>query len=63
MIAALYHIVDPFQFSQLEQTNVMQGAIGRLLMACLLGGFIGLEREIQRKSAGVRKSQAVIEMG
>ncbi len=54
MIAALYHIVDPFQFSQLEQTNVMQGAIGRLLMACLLGGFIGLEREIQRKSAGVR---------
>lgn len=54
MIAALLHIADPFQFSQLEQTNVMQGAIGRLLMASLLGGLIGLERELQRKSAGVR---------
>ena len=54
MTAALSHIADPFQFSQFEQNTVMTGAIGRLLMAGLLGGLIGLEREIQRKSAGVR---------
>jgi putative Mg2+ transporter-C (MgtC) family protein len=54
MIAALFHMADPFQFSQFEQNTVMQGAIGRLLMASVLGGLIGLEREIQRKSAGVR---------
>jgi putative Mg2+ transporter-C (MgtC) family protein len=44
----------PFNFSWLQQLVVADGAIGRLLMACLLGGFIGLEREIKRKAAGVR---------
>jgi putative Mg2+ transporter-C (MgtC) family protein len=33
---------------------VVDGAIGRLLMACLLGALVGLEREVKRKSAGVR---------
>src|SRR5580692_8305726 len=44
----------PFDFSWLEQVGVLNGAIGRLLLACLLGGLIGLERELSRKSAGVR---------
>ena len=30
------------------------GAIGRLLVACLLGALVGLEREFNRKAAGVR---------
>jgi len=33
---------------------VVNGAVGRLALACLLGGLIGLERELKRKSAGVR---------
>jgi len=45
---------QPFSFDQLQQMVVVNGAIGRLLMACLLGGLVGLEREIKRKAAGVR---------
>jgi putative Mg2+ transporter-C (MgtC) family protein len=33
---------------------VVNGAVGRLLVACLLGGLVGLERELNRKAAGVR---------
>jgi putative Mg2+ transporter-C (MgtC) family protein len=45
---------QPFTFDQLQQMVVVNGAIGRLLVACLLGGLVGLEREIKRKAAGVR---------
>ena len=45
---------QPFEFDKLQQVVVANGAIFRLLMACLLGGVIGLERELKRKSAGVR---------
>jgi len=45
---------QPFQFDQLQQMVVANGAIGRLLLAALLGGLVGLERELNRKSAGVR---------
>jgi putative Mg2+ transporter-C (MgtC) family protein len=44
----------PFSFDRLQQLVVVNGAIGLLLTACLLGGVIGLEREVNRKSAGVR---------
>ncbi len=54
MIALRAQAFQPFQFDQLEQMVVANGAIGRLLLACLLGGLIGLERELKRKSAGVR---------
>jgi len=33
---------------------VVNGAIGRLLLACALGALVGLEREFNRKAAGVR---------
>jgi len=33
---------------------VVNGAIGRLLVACLLGAAVGLQRELSRKAAGVR---------
>lgn len=54
MSAALAQFAQPFSFSHLEQMVVMNGVIGRLLLACLLGGVVGLEREIHGKAAGVR---------
>jgi putative Mg2+ transporter-C (MgtC) family protein len=44
----------PFDFSWLQQVVVVNGAIARLLTASVLGGMIGLEREVKRRSAGVR---------
>jgi putative Mg2+ transporter-C (MgtC) family protein len=54
MTVNLAHFAQPFNFSWLQQLVVANGAVGRLLLACLLGGAIGLEREISRKAAGVR---------
>ena len=47
-------IPEPFEFDKLQQMMVTHGVILRLLLACLLGGLVGLEREFNRKSAGVR---------
>jgi putative Mg2+ transporter-C (MgtC) family protein len=54
MIMALAHFSLPFDFSWIQQVGVVNGAITRLLAASLLGGLIGLEREVKRRSAGVR---------
>lgn len=54
MSVALAHFAQPFNFSWLQQVVVVNGAISRLLVACLLGGLVGLEREANRKAAGVR---------
>jgi len=54
MIAALAQFAQPFSFNSLQQQSVVNGALGRLFFACLLGALIGLEREFKRKSAGVR---------
>ena len=54
MSLALAQFVQPFSFSQLEQMDVVNSAIGRLLLACLLGGAVGLQRELHRRSAGIR---------
>jgi len=45
---------QPFNFSGLEQNLVTNEAIFRLLVACLLGGSVGIEREWKGQSAGVR---------
>ena len=45
---------QPFNFDRLQQIVVINGAIGRLLLATVIGAVIGLQREIRRKSAGVR---------
>jgi putative Mg2+ transporter-C (MgtC) family protein len=47
-------IAQPFSFNWLEQMTVVNGAIGRLLVACLLGGLVGIERELSHKAAGLR---------
>jgi putative Mg2+ transporter-C (MgtC) family protein len=54
MSTALAQFAQPFAFDRLQQMVVVSGAIGRLLVACLLGALVGLEREISRKAAGVR---------
>lgn len=54
MTLHLAYFAQPFTFDWLQQLVVANGAIGRLLTACLLGGLIGLEREVNRKAAGVR---------
>ena len=54
MTLAIAQFALPFSFSSLQQVDVLNGAIGRLLLACALGAAIGLQREVHRKSAGVR---------
>jgi putative Mg2+ transporter-C (MgtC) family protein len=54
MSSLLAQFAAPFAFDRLQQLVVVNGAIGRLLMACLLGAVVGLEREVKRKAAGVR---------
>jgi putative Mg2+ transporter-C (MgtC) family protein len=47
-------LVQPFNFGDLEQNIVSNEAVFRLLVACVLGGAVGLEREWKGQSAGVR---------
>ena len=54
MSALLAQFAQPLTFSWLQQVVVANGAVSRLLIACLLGALIGLEREVNRKAAGVR---------
>jgi len=62
MIVDFGYFAQPFNFDRLQQMVVVNGAIGRLLVACLLGAAIGLQREINRKAAGVR-TNLLISMG
>ena len=54
MNTLLAQFAQPFDFSWLQQVVVANGAVSRLLIACLLGALVGLEREAKRKAAGVR---------
>jgi putative Mg2+ transporter-C (MgtC) family protein len=54
MSTMLAQLAQPFHFDRLQQIGVVNGAIGRLLLATLLGALIGVEREASRKAAGVR---------
>jgi putative Mg2+ transporter-C (MgtC) family protein len=54
MSMTLAQFAQPFDFDRLQQIVVVNGAIGRLLVACVLGAAVGLEREFSRKAAGVR---------
>jgi putative Mg2+ transporter-C (MgtC) family protein len=62
MSMTLAQIAQPLNFDSLQQMVVLNGAVGRLLVACLLGGIIGLDREINHKAAGVR-TNLLIAMG
>ncbi len=52
------HLASPFDFNWLQQMVVVNGAVGRLLTACLLGALIGLEREVKRKAGGCSHQSA-----
>lgn len=57
MFLNLFHFTEPvrsFHFSDLEQMLLASGVGERLLVACLLGGAIGAEREYHKKSLGLR---------
>lgn len=58
MFLSGFHFNEPtvrsLQFNNLEQMLLASGVGQRLLMACLLGGAIGMEREYHRKSLGLR---------
>lgn len=54
MMVAIAQFAQPFTFTWLQQQSVVNGAVGRLFFACLMGGLIGVERELKRRSAGVR---------
>jgi putative Mg2+ transporter-C (MgtC) family protein len=54
MFLSSFEPVRSFHFSDLEQMLLASGVGKRLLMACLLGGAIGIEREYHRKSLGLR---------
>jgi putative Mg2+ transporter-C (MgtC) family protein len=41
-------------FTQLEQMHLSADTVSRLLMACFLGGAVGMEREWRHKASGLR---------
>jgi len=43
-----------FHFSQIDQMLLSVTTAKRLLTACLLGGIVGLEREMRHKASGLR---------
>jgi putative Mg2+ transporter-C (MgtC) family protein len=54
MIYVLAQTAPPLSIDNLQQMLVVDHATGRLFVACILGALIGLEREVNRKAAGVR---------
>jgi putative Mg2+ transporter-C (MgtC) family protein len=50
----IYEPVRSLHFNNLEQMLLASGVGKRLLVACLLGGAIGMEREYHKKSLGLR---------
>jgi putative Mg2+ transporter-C (MgtC) family protein len=54
MIATL-----PTHFSTLEQVAFSQGTTTRMLMACAMGGVIGIEREWRHKASGLRTNMLI----
>jgi len=47
-------LAQPLHFGDLEQILVSNDAVKRLLVACVLGSIVGIEREWKAQSAGVR---------
>jgi putative Mg2+ transporter-C (MgtC) family protein len=54
MIATL-----PMHFSTIEQVAFSQGTTTRILMACAMGGVIGIEREWRHKASGLRTNMLI----
>jgi putative Mg2+ transporter-C (MgtC) family protein len=52
-------LVTPTQFTTIEQVAFSQGTTTRLLMACAMGGIIGIEREWRHKASGLRTNMLI----
>jgi putative Mg2+ transporter-C (MgtC) family protein len=52
-------VPSAFHFSRLEQMGLSQGMTARLLMACAMGGVIGIEREWRHKASGLRTNMLI----
>jgi putative Mg2+ transporter-C (MgtC) family protein len=48
-----------FHFSRIDQMLLSQGMTTRLLMACAMGGLIGIEREWRHKASGLRTNMLI----
>ncbi|MEO6801836.1 MAG: MgtC/SapB family protein [Granulicella sp.] len=48
-----------FHFSGIDQELLSSGTATRLLMACAMGGAIGVEREWRRKASGLRTNMLI----
>lgn len=49
----------PIHYSTFEQMIFSEGTFARLLMACGMGGIVGLEREWRHKASGLRTNMMV----
>src|SRR5580692_1932391 len=49
----------PTHFSTIEQMAFFQGTTTRLLMACAMGGVVGMEREWRHKASGLRTNMLI----
>jgi putative Mg2+ transporter-C (MgtC) family protein len=52
-------VPSAFQFSRIDQMLMSQGMTARLLMACAMGGVIGIEREWRHKASGLRTNMLI----
>lgn len=48
-----------YSFSQIDQLLLSSGTATRLLMACGMGGLVGLEREWRHKASGLRTNMLI----
>jgi putative Mg2+ transporter-C (MgtC) family protein len=49
----------PTHFSTIEQVAFLQGTTTRMLMACAMGGVVGMEREWRHKASGLRTNMLI----
>jgi putative Mg2+ transporter-C (MgtC) family protein len=49
----------PLHFTTIEQVSFSQGTTTRMLMACAMGGVIGVEREWRHKASGLRTNMLI----
>src|ERR1700749_1595434 len=48
-----------YTFPNPEQMDLSQVAVKRLLMACAMGGLVGIEREYRHKDSGLRTNMLI----
>jgi putative Mg2+ transporter-C (MgtC) family protein len=53
------YLTLPTHFSTIEQVAFSQGTTTRLLMACGMGAFVGMERESRHKASGLRTNMLI----